>query len=984
MFRIVFVTIVLASLTGAFQAPVDAQNSDPPSSALVDFESDIAPIIREHCLRCHRPGNALGDMQLATDELLREYEYIVAGDPDASYLVELISSVDGNPPEMPQDGEPLSDEQVQLFRRWIKDGGEWPDAFEIKHKPKGGPDWWAFQPLRQFEQVDTPSSDVIDRWIDQRLAADHLQRDPPADRATLVRRATYDLIGLPPTPAEVHAFVHDNSPDAYEQLIERLLASPHYGERWGRHWLDVVRFGESVGFEKNEIIENLWPFRDYVIRSINADKPFDQLIREHVAGDVLNPNDTDSIIGSAFLVAGPYDNVNNQDAVQKAQIRANTVDEIIRASSEAFLGLTIGCARCHDHKFDPITQQDYYSLYSTFSGIKHGSAPLATARQQSARLAKTGPLLREVKQLERQLTRIDTAIVERAESEIEKYNKHWTRPAVDRTGTVEKFPTVEAKFVRLVCESQDLRAVSPFGWRIDEFEIWSDQPQPVNVALASNGGKASGKARRIEDFPGAYGPQLTIDGKFGARFISEDKHLTIELAKPTAINKVVFSSARGEDHPEHQKFVFVAEYRIEVSQDGQSWTEVANGDDRKPSTVNFARMVHGQRKHRLLQLATTEQDRQQQRKIRSEIAAVKKQLASLKPFPTAWIGSRDDTISAGPFHVFLGGSPQKPGEEIVAKSLSVFDAANDAFDETFDYRTDDQSTEAERRMAFARWLTNPRNPLPPRVLANRLWHYHFGTGLVSTPSNFGFMGERPSHPELLDFLAGELINNHWRIKPMHRMIMLSKTYQQSSAYRKQAAAIDGDSRLLWRFPPRRMSAEEIRDTVLQISGAWNRNAILEPDQSNNLVPDGGPGFRLYHFMRDNVSTYKPLDRHGSETYRRAVYHQNARASVVDLMTDFDQPDCAFSTPRRSNTTTPLQALTMLNHSFTLDMADSLAQQLAAHSSDTDTQIRWVYQLGYTREPDKSEMKACRRFIEDHGLAAFCRVFLNTSELIYVK
>ena len=341
--------------------------------------------------------------------------------------------------------------------------------------------------------------------------------------------------------------------------------------------------------------------------------------------------------------------------------------------------------------------------------------------------------------------------------------------------------------------------------------------------------------------------------------------------------------------------------------------------------------------------------------------------------------------------MFLGGNPQKKGDEVAAASLEVL--SSKAFNE-LGYRLSANVPESERRLALADWLVHPDNPLTPRVLANRLWHYHFGTGIVDTPSDFGYMGGRPTHPELLDFLALKLKENGWRIKAMHRLIMLSDTYQQSSEYREDAAKIDGDSRLLWRFPPRRLSAEEVRDTMLMVGGKLKQVARRSAKAADGdatfaerkaTIPDGGPGFRLYHFMQDNVCTYVPLDKHGPETYRRAVYHQNARASVVDLMTEFDQPDCTFSAPKRSETTTPLQALTMLNHSFTLDMAAALAERLKQDAGDDiAAQIERAYQLCYGRTATGEEIAACRELVNDHGIIALCRVILNTSEMIYVK
>lgn len=966
-----------------------------PVAAAVDFETDVAPIFQQHCVSCHNEGNSKGDVSLATFADLEEYGYVDPDSPDDSYLVDLVTGVEGEPPEMPIDGKPLSEDEVGVIRQWIGEGANWPDNLVIREKPKADADWWAYQPLQDVAATlnhhDQSDTEAIDHLIRARLAEDDLDLNPPADRRSLIRRATYDLIGLPPTPEDVDRFINDPDPQAYEKLIDRLLESPHYGERWGRHWLDVVRFGESNGFERNLVISDLWPFRDYVIRSLNADKPFDQFIREHLAGDVFGKDDPGVAVGSAFLVAGPYDDVGNQDAVQAAQIRANTLDEIVNATGQAFLGMTLGCARCHDHKFDPITQEDYYSFYATFAGIRHGSVPLATPTQHQKRNATLKPLNQRRSELKKLLADHDGVIIKRARQKLAEYESAWTREAVDRTGTEDRFEPVTAKFVRLVCEAQDSRPESATGFGIDELEVWTVGDESQNVALASEGARATGQARQIEDFPGAYGAHLAIDGKTGARFLSRGNHLMIELAEPTLIDRVVFSSARNETTPEQRKFTFVAEYRIEISTDGERWEIVSNSLDRKP--IPRPAFLN----HRLLTLETNDQDREQKRRLQQALAVVNQEIAKVPALPTAWIGRRVAADAKGPFHVFLGGSPQKKGDEVVPASLSVF-ADSVAERGNFNYQLNPDATESVRRRTLADWIVHPDNPLTPRVLANRIWHYHFGTGIVDTPSDFGYMGGRPTHPELLDYLAVKLQQHGWRIKPLHRMIMLSDTYRQSSTPRDEALRIDGDARLLWRFPPRRLSAEEVRDTILMVAGklpvvatSSQRSASTsdtskrETSTLETAAIDGGPGFRLYHFMQDNVCTYVPLDQHGPETYRRAVYHQNARASVVDLMTEFDQPDCTFSTPKRSETTTPLQALTMLNHSFTLDMSVAFAERLEQEAGDqTQTQINRAYQLGYSRPPTQDEVQDCRAFIDEHGLVAFCRVLINTSEFIHVR
>ena len=498
----------------------------------------------------------------------------------------------------------------------------------------------------------------------------------------MIRRLSYDLTGLPPTPEEIAAFEADPSPTSYEALVDRLLASPRYGEQWGRHWLDVVRFGESRGYERNEIIPNAWPFRDYVIRSFNDDKPFDRLVREHLAGDVIGKNQPEVEAGAMFLVCGPYDDVGNQDAAQAAVIRANTLDDVIRATGESFLGLTIGCARCHDHKFDPLSQKDYYALYATFAGVRHGNRVVATASARAAYEAVAGPL-----------------------------------------------------------RDREARA-------------------------------------------------------------------TAEVAE-------LESRVRGNASPGLNQCL----------------------EARK-----------------------------------AEREAIRSALNAIPPLPSWWIGNFEP--APGPFRVFLGGDPQRPGSHVTAASLEVLKGDLPGYELPLD------APESRRRMALAEWLVDPRNPLTPRVLANRIWHYHFGMGLVDTPSDFGFMGGRPSHPDLLDWLARYLVDEGWRLKPLHRLIVTSRTYRQASTYREAAARVDGASRSLWRFPPRRLAAEEVRDTMLAVAGLLDLRM-------------GGPGFKLYKYFQDNVATYVPLDRPGPETYRRSVYHHSARASYLDVLTDFDCPDNAF-------------------------------------------------------------------------------------------
>ncbi len=736
-----------------------------PLSA-ADFVKDVAPILERRCLRCHQPGMAKGKVSLATAADLLEGDYVVPGKPEESGLIDLVLPEEaGAKPRMPKEGKALPEAEVAVLRQWIADGAKWPKDFVVKERSKSDKSWWSLQPLvavtppKPAGMPERWATNPVDRFVCAKLKENELTPSPPASPRQLIRRVTFDLTGLPPTPEAVAAFAKDPSDTAYEELVDKLLSTPAYGERWGRHWLDVVRFGESTGFERNIILDNAWPFRDYVIRSFNEDKPFDRLVREHLAGDVLEPGNPAVEVGTGFLVAGPYDNVGNQDAAQVAIIRANTLDEMVRATSEAFLGMTVGCARCHHHKFDPISQQDFHRLAATFAGVNHGERMIASTKVKS------------------------------------------------------RLTALQVRRAALTAERNEL--------------------------------------------------------------------------KTSSIN-------------EHR------------------WPFVL-----------------------------------------AELAEVDRDIAAL-PIKKWWVGVIRP--AAGPFHVFAGGDPQRKGEVVAFASPTFLSKSTKA------YSLPKAAAETARRAALAEWIIAKDNPLTPRVLANRLWGWHFGTGIVETPSDFGSMGGLPSHPELLDWLAGQIHAGKWRLKPIHKLIVLSQTYRQSSAFRPDAAAIDGASRLLWRFPPRRLSGEELRDAMLSVAGKLNSKM-------------GGPGFRLYRYVEDNVATYVPLDAPGPETYRRSVYHQNARAARVDLLTDFDCPDPAFASPRRSSTTTPLQALTLFNHQFTLDMAAALAARVEA--VDRATEISKIFALAYGRKPSTTELGEAVRFVETHSLRAYCRAVLNSNEFLYV-
>ncbi len=938
--------------------------SSPAADGTAFFEQKIRPVLVEHCYSCHSAeaeklkGNLHLDSKAGWEKGGDSGQpALIPGKPDESLLIRTIRHLEEDL-EMPPKKPRLPDAVIADFMTWVRMGA--PDPRDGQPLPVNRADktWWSLQP----NKTDLNTAGGIDDFIEAKLKEKGLAFNPPADPRALIRRMTYDLHGLPPIPEEVAAFEKDcqTSTRAVKDLIERLLASPRYGERWGRHWLDVIRFGESNGFERNIVVDDLWPFRDYVIQSINKDKPFDQFIIEHLAGDVIGKDNPDVEVGSAFLVAGPYDDVGNQDPVAQANIRATTLDDMVTATGGAFLGLTINCARCHHHKFDPIPTEDYYRMKSAFEGVTHGRRVIATAEERRSHQTAIQPLQAGLAKLSAEKDALEKAIDQRAKDAAAK--AVYQRPAVDPQGTEEAFAPVTARYLRFVIHSftSDYQSTAPRkpDGKLTEFEVFSADGR--NVALAASGTTAEGERSAVaEDFPEAYGPQYCIDGKLGeAWFIGNPPVLTLTFARPETIQRVNFINARGERGTDESRVrgATPTEYEVQVSMDGESWTKVATDEGRKPATPG-----HGMAKARKAVISGEEQARLDD--LQKQIAEVQARINRVPKLPQVWAGIYAQPKE--PARVHKGGDPMKPGDIIAPASLSVLSEVTPA------YQLHADAPEGERRLALAEWIVRD-NPLTVRVLANRVWQWHFGTGIVDTPSDFGYLGSQPTHPELLDYLAQKLIANGWRLKALHREILLSKTYQQSAAHRDDGARVDAASRWLWRFPPRRLSAEEIRDTLLFVAGQLR------------LEPMGGPGFRLYKFTQNNVCTYFPLDQHGPETYRRAVYHQNARASVVDLLTDFDLPDIAFASPKRANTTTPLQALTLLNHSFTLDMAAALASRAEDWQADPAAEVTRIYQLLYQRAPAAWELEAAVKLASAHHPSALCRALLNSNDLVYLE
>jgi Protein of unknown function (DUF1553)/Protein of unknown function (DUF1549)/Planctomycete cytochrome C/BNR repeat-like domain len=727
-------------------AELDAIAAKSPKTAAIDFEKEVSPIFVTRCLECHSAANVSGGLLLSTGESIRRGgdsgEVLTPGNPDASPLFERVSHGEMPPPKNGRK-QSIPNAEQQTLRRWIAAGAPWPagrrlDLYERTTAVRGGRDWWSLQPIVRPEipapRRGSAESNPIDAFVQARLSEQGLSPAREADHRTLIRRLSFDLLGLPPTAAETEAFVRDDSPQAYERLVDRMLDSPHFGERWARHWLDLVRFAETSGYERDQEKPGAWKYRDWVVQSINADKPYDRFVIEQLAGDELPDRTTDTVIATGLLRLGTW----NDEPNDPEEYKYERLEDLVQVTSTAFLGVTVKCARCHDHKFDPIPQADYYRLAAAF---------------------------------------------------------------------------------------------------------W---PGPIEP-----------RAREL-------------------------------LGGPT---------------------------RDELGDEVLGWTDV--------------------------------------------------------------------TRDPAPLHLLHKGELKHPGPAVEAGVLSMIPGLERAF-----VPSPAEARTTTRRLQFARWVVDRSNPLTARVFVNRLWQHHFGQALVRTPDNFGFTGQQPTHPELLDWLADDFMRGDWKAKRVHRLLVTSKTYRQASVHSQQAAyaAHDPDNRLWWRAERRRHDVEALRDAILAVSGQIDLRV-------------GGPSFKptisaeaLEGLSRKSAAwTASPTE----EQRRRSLYIYSQRSLLAPLLTTFDFCDTTQPCGQRDVSTVAPQALALLNGAFAHEQSQALARRVVTEAgAEPAARVQTAWRLALGRAPRPEELTLALEHIAqiqktapadtvDFGLASLCHVLLNSNEFIYV-
>jgi mono/diheme cytochrome c family protein len=778
--RICLLLLAVSPLVRAADGPSAPAALPPAVARSVDYVSDVQPILAKSCYACHGPDKQKGGLRLDIKAAALKGgdsgAVIVPGKGADSLLARYVAGLDADK-VMPPKGERLTAGQVAILRAWIDQGAKWPDT----GNDGSAAVWWSLRPLvKPYFPRLTPADarwvrTPVDAFVIARLREKGLAPAPEADRRTLIRRLSFDLIGLPPTPEEVQAFVADAAPDAYEKLVDRLLASPAYGERWGRHWLDVVHYGDTHGYDKDKPRPHAWPYRDYVIRAFNDDKPYGRFVQEQVAGDVLFPDTADGVEALGFIAAGPWDFIGHAE-VPETKIDGKVArhldrDDMVSNTVGTFMSLTVHCAQCHNHKFDPITQEDYYGLQAVFA-------------------------------------------------------------AVDRT----------------------------------------DRRYDVDPAVAR-------------------------------------KRTDLEARLREKCGRLITAGLTDEDC----KSLVRANRELSAL---------------PPPRLVYAGGIHNG--------------------------------------SGAFRGTGPDGGRPRPIHVLPRGDVTRPGKAVEPGALSVLADLPGCF------RLPPDHTEADRRAALARYLSDPKNALTWRSIVNRVWRYHFGRGIVESPNDFGRMGQLPTHPELLDWLAADFRDGGQSLKSPHRLLVTSAIYRQASSVGGDQAKIDAENAYYWRMNRRKLEAEAVRDAALAVAGRLDRKM-------------GGPGFQDFVIEKPEHSPHYEYDKHDPDdprSHRRSVYRFLVRSQQEPFMVAMDCADPSMRVDRRNESLSALQALALLNNDFMVTMAKHFAERLERSGGDLSAQVARGVAEALGRPPTADEKAALTEYARRHGLANLCRVLFNLNEFVF--
>ena len=971
-------------------------------AADIDFAKEIRPILQSRCFECHGAEKQEGGLRLdAKAAAIKGGDggpVIAPGKSDSSELVRRITSTDKDE-FMPPKGERLTAEQVALLKKWIESGANWPESAANPNVFKDKRlDHWAWQPMTKPAIPTSDSKWVrnpIDHFVLAKLQEKKLSPSAEAPRSVLIRRLSYDLLGLPPTSDEIDQFVADPDPKAYEKLVDKYLQSPRYGERWARHWLDVVHYGDTHGYDKDKVRPYAWPYRDYVIRALNEDRPHARFIQEQIAGDVLFPDSRDGVVALGFISAGPWDFIGHAE-VPESKIDGKIArhldrDDMVANAIGSFCSVTVHCAQCHNHKFDPFTQEDYYSLQAVFAAVDRADrkyfsdAELTrrfheleverkklTERRDSIEALAKQKVAAELSQLDQQIAAASSNAKGNTRAEFGYHSA--LEPSADKVKWVQVDfgkPAVLDKVVVQPCFDDFANIGAGFGFPVRYRIELSDDPEfkksQVIVSKEKDDVPNPGTAAQLFAAQGATGRYLRVTATKLALRQSDYMLALAELqafdttGKNVAAGAMVSALDSIEAPPRWRKANLVDSYAPPPDTTGALADLRVKRDD-------------------LLKKAVDEKSRNELTTIVDKLAHVNDEL---KKFPApdivyaatvyngsgAFTGTGANGGKPRPIHILSRGNVTQPGKEVGPGALSLLKMLPGRFELPANH------TEGDRRAALAKWLSDPQNPLTWRSAANRIWQYHFGRGIVETANDFGRMGSAPTHPELLDWLACEFRDGGGSWKSLHRLIVTSATYRQSSSVSSaEGMASDADNRWLWRQNRRKLEAEAVHDAVLLVSGKLD-------------LTMGGPGYRDFVIEQEAHSPhyeYHKADPLDAKTWRRSIYRFIVRSQTQPFMTSLDCADPSMRVDKRNESVSPGQALSLLNNGVMVAQANFFAERVQKLAGDDAAkQVEAAYRLALGRLPTGDERAKLVAYVGQHGLANLCRVLFNLNEFVFV-
>ena len=859
--------------------------------------------------------------------------------------------------------------------------------------------WWSRKPLvaPKLPPENQWARNEVDRFILAKLEANDLRPSQEASPLALVRRVTHDLTGLPPTPQETEEFLeaYKKDPDkAYEALVDRLLASPRYGERFARHWLDVAKYADTCGYDKDKLRPNAWPYRDYVIRSFNEDKPYAQFVQEQVAGDALFPNEPDGILGLGFLAAGPWDHIGHSE-VPESKIDGMVArnldrDDMVSNVFNTFCAVTIQCARCHEHKGDPITQEHYYSLQSVFAAVdkadrKYGT-DAATEKQRSTWESELVQYRSEKAKIQKEIKEQGGQALVKLESQIKalqaKAKPTSKRPEFGYHSKIEKSP-YKAKWVQVDLGVRvDIKKIILHACHDDHNGIGAGFGFPVGFkVIASNREDFSRSQVLADESKKDFANPGLIPVEYSVQ--SSARYLRVTATKlALRSNDYIFALAELEvqDGTGKNRALKAKVSSLDSIEAPNRWrrTNLTDGIWAQGSDKASGREISKLNKEKVELMAKLETPERLKRLAELE-KAIKQANGNIAKLPKGNMvyAAATHFKARGNFKPTNGkprnirflhrGDVTQPGDEVSPGTLPIFKH------ESWQFDLPKEHDESARRAALAKWLVRKDHPLTWRTIANRIWQWHFGQGLVLSPNDFGELGQTPSHPELLDWLALNFRKQGGSFKKMHKLLVMSSTYRQSSNGNEKFAKADSGNRLLWRMNRRKLSAEEIRDAILSVSGKLNLDM-------------GGPGYYLFALEKTAHSPhyeYHKFNPEDAKSHRRSIYRFIVRSQPNPFMTTLDCADSSQSTPKRNETLTALQALSLLNNKFSIAMARHFASRLEKEADDMAEQVKRGHFLVTGRAPEKEEADLLLGYARKHGLPNLCRALFNLSEFTYL-